>query len=137
MHDRGRILLLGQVTPRTNRSASASQTKQSRLALKAIHSSAQEPFPSFSAPLSPLAVAHSDVLSFLPWSRTASTEKLSAPPDLALRCELFHTGVGHGWREALLDERDNGWVGKSMLVAAWQSAGPALGVSTFSHRRWG
>ena len=30
---------------------------------------------------------------------------------------------------ALLDGTDSGWVQKSMLVTAWQSAGPALDVS--------
>ena len=31
---------------------------------------------------------------------------------------------------ALADGRESGWVRKSMLVTAWQSAGPALDVST-------
>ncbi len=31
---------------------------------------------------------------------------------------------------ALLDGKDNGWIGKSMLVTSWQSAGPALDVSS-------
>lgn len=31
-----------------------------------------------------------------------------------------------GGVRALLDGRHNGWVRKSMLVTAWQSAGPAL-----------
>ena len=35
-----------------------------------------------------------------------------------------------GGVRTILDGRDNGWVGKSMLVTAWQSAGPALDVST-------
>lgn len=33
---------------------------------------------------------------------------------------------------ALLDESNSGWVQKSMLVTAWQSAGPALDVSILS-----
>ena len=33
---------------------------------------------------------------------------------------------------ALLDGRDGGWVRKSMLVVAWQTAGPALEVSSRS-----
>lgn len=35
---------------------------------------------------------------------------------------------------AILDGRDNGWVGKSMIVTAWQSAGLALDVSSLNRR---
>lgn len=28
--------------------------------------------------------------------------------------------------KALLDERNDGWIHRSMLVTSWQSAGPAL-----------
>lgn len=37
---------------------------------------------------------------------------------------------------ALLDGRDHGWIRKSMLVTAWQSAGPGLDVSSLDLRSW-
>ena len=37
-----------------------------------------------------------------------------------------------GGVRALLDGRDNEWTRKSMLVTAWQCAGPALDVSSLS-----
>ena len=41
-----------------------------------------------------------------------------------------------GGVRAILDGRDHGWVGKSMLVTAWQSAGPALEVGALDRRSW-
>ena len=35
---------------------------------------------------------------------------------------------------ALLDDRDSGWIQRSMLVTAWQSAGAALDVSRWPWR---
>lgn len=37
---------------------------------------------------------------------------------------------------ALLDGRDHGWIRKSMLVTAWQSARPGLDVSSLDRRSW-
>ena len=36
---------------------------------------------------------------------------------------------------ALLDERNSGWIQRSMLVTAWQSAGAALDVSLWPWRK--
>lgn len=51
-------------------------------------------------------------------------EKLSTSHAAACRWQSSNTDVG-GVR-ALLDGRDNEWTRKSMLVTAWQCAGPAL-----------